>query len=183
MKNKILAILLILAFSLSFFPTYSMAGTKPTQTGRYKISQAEGEYEEGTVLVTIAAPEETSLTREGTASFDRDIRIREAYDLGDADVIAKNRLQKNFLSDKTLYVSEVSSDTYSTEELMNKLDRKAYVVSVEPDYIQNLTSLTQDTYSEEQWYLDSGSHFQGSSSGISFRSTISKQNRILRLSP
>lgn len=179
MKNKIVALLLILAFSLSFFPADSIAGTKPAQTtgNRHKISPVEGEYEEGTVLVTIAAPEETSLTREGTASFDRDIRIREAYDLGDADVIAKNRQQKNFLSDKTLYVSEVSSSTYSTEELMNKLDRKAYVVSVEPDYIQNLTALTQDTYSEEQWYLDSGSHFQGSSSGISFRSTISKQKK------
>ena len=136
MKNKILSLLLILAFFLSVFPAYSIAEAKSAQT-EHKISPAEGEYEEGTVLVTIASPEETSLTREGAASFDQDIRIREAYDLGDADVIAKNRQQKNFLSDKTLYVSEVSSNTYSTKELMNKLDRKAYVVSVEPDYIQN----------------------------------------------
>lgn len=176
MKNKILSLLLILAFTLSFFPTYSIAESKPAQT-EHKISLEEGEYEEGTVLVTIASPEETSLTREGTASFDRKIRIRETYDLGDADVIAKSRQQKNFLSDKTLYVSEISSNTYSTEELMNKLDRKAYVVSVEPDYIQNLTSLTQDTYSEEQWYLDNGSHFQGSSNGISYRSTMSKTKK------
>lgn len=177
MKNKILSLLLILAFSLSFFPSYSIAGSKPEQTSKSRISPAKGEYEEGTVLVTIASPEETSLTREGAASFDQDIRIREAYDLGAADVIAKSRQQKNFLSDKTLYVSEVSSNTYSTEELINKLDRKAYVVSVEPDYIQNLTSLTQDPYSGEQWYLDSESNFQGSSSGISYRSTIPKTKK------
>ena len=131
MKNKILSLLLILAFSLSFFPTYSIAESKPAQT-EHKISLEEGEYEEGTVLVTIASPEETSLTREGAASFDRKIRIQETYDLGDADILAKSRQQKSFLSDKTLYVSEVSSNTYSTEELMNKLNRKAYVVSVEP---------------------------------------------------
>lgn len=177
MKNKILSLLLILAFSLSFFPTYSIAESKPVETSKHKVSLEEGEYEAGTVLVTIASPEETSLTREGTASFDRKIRIQETYDLGEADILAKSRQQKNFLSDKTLYVSEVSSNTYSTEELINKLDRKAYVVSVEPDYIQNLTSLTEDTYSEEQWYLDNGSHFQGSSNGISYRSTMSKTKK------
>lgn len=177
MKNKILSLLLILAFSLSVFPAYSIAESKPVETSKNKVSLEEGEYEEGTVLVTIASPEETSLTREGTASFDRKIRIRETYDLGDADILAKSRQQKSFLSDKTLYVSEVSSNTYSTEELMNKLDRKAYVVSVEPDYIQNLTSLTQDTYSEEQWYLDNGNNFQGSSNGISYRSTMSKTKK------
>lgn len=177
MKNKILSLLLILAFFLSVFPAYSIAEAKSVETSKNKVSLEEGEYEEGTVLVTIASPEETSLTREGAASFDRKIRIQETYDLGDADILAKSRQQKNFLSDKTLYVSEVSSNTYSTKELMNKLDRKAYVVSVEPDYIQNLTSLTQDTYSEEQWYLDNGSHFQGSSNGISYRSTMSKTKK------
>ena len=103
MKNKILSLLLILAFFLSVFPAYSIAEAKSVETSKNKVSLEEGEYEEGTVLVTIASPEETSLTREGAASFDRKIRIQETYDLGDADILAKSRQQKNFLSDKTLY--------------------------------------------------------------------------------
>lgn len=174
MKNKILSILLMLALSLSFFPAYPNAATSLEKASRHTVSLENGEYEEGTVLVTIVAPEKTSLTREGSASFDQNIHIQESYNLGSADIIAENRQQQDFLSDKTLYVSEVSSSTYTTEELMDKLDRKAYVVSVEPDYIHNLRSLTQDTYSEEQWYLDSGSNYHGSSNGISYRSTIPK---------
>lgn len=134
----------------------------------------DDEYEEGTVLVTLAAPDKTSLTKKGKASFDSQISIEESYDFGEAGALASTDAQQEFLSDKTLYISEVSSDVYSTEELMQKLERNAYVLQVEPDYEQHLSSISNDPYEKEQWHLDGGGSFSGSSTGISFSAAQGK---------
>lgn len=132
------------------------------------------EYVDGSVLVTLAAPKQTSLTKKGKASFDPKISIEESYDFGDADMLASTDAQQEFLSDKTLYISEVSSDDYSTEELIQKLEHNAYVLQVEPDYEQHLNSVTDDPYKKEQWHLDGGGTFSGSSAGISFSAAQGK---------
>lgn len=177
MKKRILSLLLAGLFFLS--PLVSQVEAKSTpasgQSARLKTNISGGEYIDGTVLVTMAAPKKTSLTREGKTSFDKNISVEETYDLGDASTLAEDSSEKQFLADKTIYVSEVSSESYSTKELIQKLENKAYVVSVEPDYVQYLDSVSNDTCSDEQWYLDAGGSFQGSSSGISYSSTKSKQ--------
>lgn len=176
MKKRILSFLLAGLFLLS--PPVSQTEAKSTpssgESSRLKTSISDGKYIDGTVLVTVAAPGETSLTREGETSFDKNISVEETYDLGDASTLAEDSSKKRFLADKTVYVSEVSSETYSTKELIQKLENKAYVLSVEPDYVQYLDSVSNDTCSDEQWYLDAGGSFQGSSSGISYSYTKSK---------
>lgn len=132
------------------------------------------EYADRTVLVTIAAPGKTPLTKKGTSSFDSDIRIKEAYNFGQASLLAENTDQEKFLADKTLYLSEVASGSYSTEELIGKLRKKAYVVSVEPDYKQHLDVISNDPFSQEQWHLDGEGSFTTSGSGISLSSAKDK---------
>lgn len=173
MKQRLFCFLLAITLMIGIFPIFPKV--EVNASNRSDTFFPEGDYKEGTVLVTLASPEHTSLTKKGTVSFDKKIKIKEIYDLGRAEIIAKNHSQQKFLSDKNLYISEVSSSTYSTEELTELLDRKAYVVSVEPDYTQHLTSITDDPLSDEQWYLDRNSHFQGASTGISYLSTTSKE--------
>ncbi|MCM1245367.1 MAG: S8 family serine peptidase [Roseburia sp.] len=177
MKKRILSFLL--AGLLVFTPPCPLAEAKNNpSSGENAPSDtniSDGKYIDGTVLVTIAAPKETTLTREGKTSFDKNISVEEAYDLGSASDLSEDRSQKQFLEDKTLYLSEVSSKTYSTPELIDQLENKAYVMSVEPDYVQYLDSVSDDPASDEQWYLDQGGSFGGSSSGISYTSTKSKQ--------
>nr|MBP3597961.1 S8 family serine peptidase [Eubacterium sp.] len=124
-------------------------------------------YEERTVLVTLATPKETSLTQKGTTSFDENITVEETTPLGDAATLAETPKQQDFLEEKDLYVSKVSSATYSTKELVSKLKNNAYVVSVEPNYRQYLTTTTTDPFADKQWHLDGDSKL-GTSSGISF---------------
>lgn len=131
-------------------------------------------YKEGTVLVTMAAPDGAPLTEEGRTSFDSRILVENSYDFGDAGDLAGSTAQKSFLSDKTLYVSEVSSSSYTTEELIDTLKKKAYVVYAEPDYEQYLDSLSNDPYADEQWHLDGGGNFGGKSTGISFSTSRTK---------
>lgn len=114
----------------------------------------EGTYEDGQVIVTLATPRKTPLTKEGTTSFDEHITVDDSWNFGDAQVLGSNETEKDFLADKSLYVTKVSSDTYSTAELLSELDNQAYVVSVEPDYYQEKRAVTNDPMSGLQWYLD-----------------------------
>ena len=175
MKKQIISLVLAGSLLLSAFPSYAaQEQIQTTQTSLSRTSLSDFEYQEGTVLVTIASPRKTSLTKKGRTSFDENIEVEKSYDFGDASIMGKTGEQKDFLSDKTLYVSKVSSDSYSTDTLIDKLEDKAYVLSVEPDYVQHLFSLTEDAYSGEQWYLDSGSNYSGQSKGISFSSAKEK---------
>lgn len=133
-------------------------------------SAADGSYIDGTVIVTIASPQKTSLAKKGAASFDSRISIDKSYDFGNAGILAKTNSQLAFLSDKTLYVSEVSSNSYSTQDLMDKLERKAYVLRVEPDYKQHLNTISDDPLVSEQWHLDGTGDFSCSSQGIAYSS-------------
>lgn len=175
MKKRLFSLILalLLLSGLISPEVYAENSENTTSTSKENILSGS-DYIDGTVIVTVASPGKTSLTREGTVPFDKDISVEETYNFGNASSLAGTEEQEEFLSDMTLYISEVSSDTYSTGELIEKLENKAYVVCVEPDYEQSLSSITDDTYSDEQWYLDKGGTFSGTSSGISFSSAKSK---------
>ena len=133
MKRKIISLLLAGTLAISFMPLPSRAAITESETDYcHHFSLKEGTYEEGEVLVTLATPKETALTKEGTVSFDSDMTVENSYKFGDAEVLGTSREQQNFLEDKTLYVTTVHSDEYSTEELLEELEKQAYVVSVEP---------------------------------------------------
>lgn len=172
--RKMFSFTLTLLLLFSSVSPESLAQTKEDSPSPASETEIEGTYKEGTVLVTLAAPKRTALTKEGKASFDPEISIEETYDFGSADALACTKAQENFLSDKTWYVSEVSSDTYSTKELIGELNDQAYVMSVEPDYEQYLSTVSNDPYAKEQWHLDGGSNLGGSSTGISYSYTRSK---------
>ncbi len=174
MKRKIISLLLAGTLAISFMPLPSRAAITESETDYcHHFSLKEGTYEEGEVLVTLATPKETALTKEGTVSFDSDMTVENSYKFGDAEVLGTSREQQNFLEDKTLYVTTVHSDEYSTEELLEELEKQAYVVSVEPNYCFEKMGATSDTLSDSQWHLNGGSSgtFKTASSGIRYSST------------
>lgn len=151
-------------------PVSSYAAPSEDSSSDFSVA-ITGEYADGRVLLTLVAPSETSLTKEGTASFDKKIRIEQSDSLGNAGKLfgaPKNSEEAKFLKDKTFYITEAVSDTYSTKELIQKLENKAYVAEVSPDYKQYLTS--DDPYESEQWYLDGEGSYQSAGSGISLSS-------------
>lgn len=128
----------------------------------------DGTYVEGEVLVTLAAPKRTVLAKEGLVPFDEEMNVEKSWGFGDAVVLSSTKEQAAFLEDKNLYVSLVSSDKYSTQELMELLSGQAYVVSVEPNSYRQKMSLTDDTFSGQQWYLDGDGNFTTESQGIRY---------------
>ncbi|MCR5798076.1 MAG: S8 family serine peptidase [Eubacterium sp.] len=136
------------------------------------------DYEDGEVIVTVLAPKQTSLTKPGKTSFDNEISVDETYQIGEATDLAETKQQRNFLRDKDFYVSTVSSDKYSTKELIDILEDKAYVSNVEPDYIQHLTQ-ENDPLRNLQWGLDGTGDFTCSSPGIKYSAAMQKYSDIL----
>ena len=163
----------IVSSFLAFVLVLSLAST-PIQAKEMEFGEnyeeeirlTEGTYVKGQVLVTLAAPAETALTKEGEVSFDEHMQVENSYEFGDAKVLGSTVAQEEFLSDKTLYVTTISSDLYTTEELMEKLENNIYVVSVEPDFYQEKMAISNDVLRESQWYLDGTGYFSETSTGI-----------------
>ena len=109
-----------------------------------KDEMIAGEYVPGEAIVTLDAVGLTSLTREGTASFDSHIQIEAVYDFGESED------DKN----KNSYVVHLSSDKYTTEELMERALDFYYVDNVSANGYQHLCS---DAFTDYQWYLDGNS--------------------------
>lgn len=174
MKNKFISLLLAGTLALALTPVPVQAAVTESETDySHLFSLEKGTYEEGEALVTLAAPKETALTTEGSVSFDSDMTVENSYEFGNAEVLGSSKKEREFLEDKTLYVTTIHSNQYSTEELLEELDNQAYVVSVEPNYYFEKMGATSDTLSDSQWYLNGGSsgNFKTNSSGIRYSST------------
>ncbi len=113
------------------------------------VPEKENAYVEGEVLVTLNSSKKTDLAVEGTTSFDEEITVDNTWNFGDT------------------CISEVSSDSYTTEELMEELTDQKNVAQVEPNYYRYKMD-TNDACRKEQWYLNGTGSYQGTSEGIRY---------------
>lgn len=152
-------------------------------TGDISVSESaaveleDDAYVNGEVLVTIAAPKRTVLAKKGFVPFNEEMNVEKSWNFGDAVVLSSTKEQAAFLEDKNLYISLISSDKYSTQELIKLLSGQAYVVSAEPNRYRQKMSLTDDTFSGQQWYLDGGGDFTTESQGIRYTKNISASKK------
>lgn len=185
MLKRLTSVLCICGLLLAGTAPDSLYAAQSTDSASGSSAAITGEYADGRVLLSLVAPSETSLTKEGTTSFDKEIRIEQSDSLGNAGELfdpSPDSEEADFLKDKTFYVTEAVSDTYSTKELIQKLEDKAYVVEVSPDYKQYLTS--DDPYEAEQWYLDGEGSYSSSGTGISLSSkpeSSSTENPVIAI--
>ncbi len=127
----------------------------------------EGTYVKGEALVSMSATAAAALAKEGAVSFDKNIKVEECFDFGPSDASSSGRIQD--------YVALVSSDTYTTEELMEQVSQKFYVDAVAPNSYMHLCG--NDAYSDYQWYLDGAGALQTSSIGVDY-SGLQVQTRM-----
>ncbi len=120
----------------------------------------EGTYVKGEALVSMSATQAAALTKEGRASFDSNICVEECWEFGAAQDAQSDQVKD--------YVALVSSDTYSTQELMEIAAEKYYVDAVAPNSYAHLCDTGKDTLSDYQWYLDGDGAMQTDSKGIGF---------------
>ena len=166
MKKKIFSGLLaaLVMFLAVAFPTATYAQINTDSDGetagnKIEVPQLEnGTYVKGEALVSMSATAAAALTKEGTVSFDRNIQVEECWDFGPSDGLETGLIQD--------YVALVSSDTYSTEELMEAVSEKFYVDAVAPNSYMHLCS--NDTFSDYQWYLDGKSVLETKSIGVDY---------------
>lgn len=156
-KRGLIPVLILSLLLSSIIPDKIQAVTEQINT-----APTSDRYVEGEAIVTLNASSETGLAKEGTTSFDSDIKVENSWNFGPV----KKKKGKN------LYLSEVHSDTYSTKELIAKLKKQDNVVAAEPNYYRYKLSTSNDTYTDEQWYLDGTGSYRTSSSGIQYNNRI-----------
>lgn len=149
MKQKILTVILAAAFVLSL-QTQSVQIIQATQVRQEEtkemLSEAvddmqEGNYVEGEALVSMEATKAAALAQEGTYRFDKNVNIESVSDFGTNQQTGKN-----------LFLVHLTSDQYTTEELMELALEQFYVDGVSANQCQQLCSA--DPYRKAQWYLD-----------------------------
>ena len=79
----------------------------------------EGTYVEGEALVSMEATEAAALAKEGTYRFDSHVKVESVSDFGDGEKAGK-----------TSYIVHLTSDKYSTQELMELALGQYYVDGV-----------------------------------------------------
>lgn len=104
-------------------------------------SLEEGTYVEGEALVSMEATEAAALAKEGTYRFDSHVKVESVSDFGDGEK-----------EGKTSYIVHLTSDKYSTEELMELALGQYYVDGVGANEYRYLCAA--DTYKKLQWYLN-----------------------------
>lgn len=126
----------------------------------------EGTYVRGEALVSMTTTQAAALTKEGTASFDKNIRIEECWEFGQSEDAQSENIRD--------YVALVSSDTYSTEELMEITADKYYVDAVAPNSYAHLCDTGKDPLADYQWYLNGAGSLRTDSKGIQLSGLTAK---------
>ena len=101
----------------------------------------EGAYVEGEALVSLEATQAAALAREGTYRFDADVQVESVSDFGTDEQTGKEK-----------YIVHLTSDKYSTEELMELALSQYYVDGVCANQYRQLYAA--DPYQDAQWYLN-----------------------------
>lgn len=161
MKRKFFSATLAVVAAL--FTVLSPAAMLVQAAGENTVEVPEledGTYVEGEALVSMNATAAAALTKEGTAGFDQNIQVEECWNFGPSDSSESGLVRD--------YVALVSSDTYSTEELMEAVSEKFYVEAVAPNSYMHLCS--NDTLWDYQWYLDGAGALDTDSKGIDYSS-------------
>ena len=96
------------------------------------------------------------------------------------DKIEFEKLDKDNSSD--ISVAVVSSEEYSTEELIEKLNEKSWVISAIPNYQFKTSGLTNDENADVQWALQNDGHFAGTAGDdIKPITTSSEEEKVIAI--
>lgn len=104
MLKRMISILCLCSLLLAGAVPVSSYAAQSTSSSSASSVTITGEYADGRVLLSLISPSETSLTKEGTTSFDKKIRIEQSTSLGNAGELFDTSLssdKSDFLKIKT----------------------------------------------------------------------------------
>ena len=149
----------------------NLAGNTET-TEKINEDAEETIYEEGKAIIVYKSN-----------SFVNDLKINansvfNNYKIDDK--IEFKKLDKDNSSD--ISVAVVSSEEYSTEELIEKLNEKSWVISAIPNYQFKTSGLTNDENADVQWALQNDGHFAGTAGDdIKPITTSSEEEKVIAI--
>ena len=153
-KNHFRQVALSLAAAITFtsIPYFTLPN---------KVSAATDDKSNGEVLVLTAGNDSDDLSRSSA-----DYSVEDSWLFEDVEVSSSDN---NYLSDSPAFSSElsgassvtkdinislISSDTKSTEELMDIFSNMEDVIAVQPNHEVKAVSITDDEYADYQWALE-----------------------------
>ena len=140
---------IILSFAVVFGQTPAFAVTGKT------VKEISGEYVKGQAIVHYMEPSFT-LDTKNTDEFGKNIEVESSLEFGKDIKEIKLFSIDYIISDK---IALVSSDKYSTEELIDVLEKESNVEAASPNYIVKSSSLTNDPYVDHQWALNNDGQY------------------------
>lgn len=100
-----------------------------------------GSYAEGEAIISLETAGMAALAREGVYRFDSDVQIEEVNEFGIDEQTGKET-----------YIVHLTSEKYTTEELMQLALKQYYVDGVCANQYRRLSAV--DPYRSAQWYID-----------------------------
>lgn len=173
MKRRMFAGALALAFSLGAqalpLQMAQAAQVRVEETAQLLAEAVEdleeGDYVEGEVLVSMEATDVVALAKEGTYRFDADVQVENVSDFGVDEETGKES-----------YIVHLTSDKYTTEELMELALQQYYVDGVCANQYRHLCAT--DPYRDSQWYLD-GTGVQSAGIRLSEQTVTTRKTPVI----
>lgn len=125
----------------------------------------EGTYVEGEALVSMEATQAAALAKEGTYRFDSAVQVETVSAFGTESADGKET-----------YIVHLTSEKYTTEELMELALKQYYVDGVCANQYRQL--MATDPYAASQWYLN-GSGTQSKGIRLSGQNVTSKKTPVI----
>lgn len=182
MKKKLVSMLLAAALIAGNIPTSAAAAVTDfgvMQESTDNTTSDRADYQEGEVVVmfdngAITGSSKKAVAKSGIIEDDFKVEDAMVFDTGE---ISQKNLQASSLSqgtadDTSLVVSLISSESYSTQEMVDALKDKDGVKYVEPNYTLKGSDLNlNDTYASNIWQLDATNGAHGSTTDTSIKVT------------
>ena len=173
MKKRFLAGAVAIAFSLGAqalpLQTVQAAQVRVEETAQMLAEAVEdleeGSYVEGEALISMEATDAVALAREGTYRFDENVQVKDVSDFGVDEETGKES-----------YIVHLTSDKYTTEELMELALQQYYVDGVCANQYSHLCAT--DPYRDVQWYLD-GNGVQSAGIRLSEQAVTTRKTPVI----
>lgn len=135
------------------------------------------EYEEGKAIILY---KNSSVSKKNKkSSIFNEIKIDDTVSFEDVSQVSA---YSSSSKDVDLKVSLVSSDRYSTQELVKKLNNQKEIIYAEPNYKVKATSLTNDEYLKYQWAIENiGQNGGIEGEDIKTKETTSDKEKVIAI--
>ena len=135
------------------------------------------EYEEGKAIILYKNSAVSKKNKK--SSILNEIKIDDTVSFEDVSQVSA---YSNSSKDVDLKVSLVSSDKYSTQELVKKLNNQKEIIYAEPNYKVKATSLTNDEYLKYQWAIENiGQNGGIEGEDIKTKETLSDKEKVIAI--